>query len=123
MSSKFNPFKVADNIYFNGLNPTHGLSKDELDLVETVIDYHSRTKYDYETEQFVDDDSTKFAYYRELEWCEYVKMVMFVMNNINSFGMENLSYDTTTNKFIRMGSDQNDCLRVVKIFTDGNSVV
>jgi hypothetical protein len=31
------------------LNPTHNLSKDEMDLVETVIDYHSRTRYDYET--------------------------------------------------------------------------
>ena len=100
MSSKFNPFKIADHIYFNGLNPTHNLSQDELDLVETVIDYHSRTKYDYQSQQFVDDISTKFAYYRELEWCEYVKMVMFVMNNINSFGMENLTYDPSVNKFI-----------------------
>ena len=25
MSSKFNPFKVADSIYFNGLNPTNTL--------------------------------------------------------------------------------------------------
>ena len=48
MSSKFNPFKVADHIYFNGLNPTNNLSDDELALVETVIDYHSRTRYDYE---------------------------------------------------------------------------
>jgi hypothetical protein len=71
----------------------------------------------------VDDDSTKYAYYRELEWCEYVKMVMFVMNNINSFDMVNLSYDPITNKFIRIGSDENECLRVVKIFNEGDHVV
>lgn len=47
MSPKFDPFKIADDIYFNGLNPMNSLSKDELDLVESVLDYHSRTKYDY----------------------------------------------------------------------------
>lgn len=50
MSSKFNPFKVADHIYFNGLNPNNELSQDELDLVERVIDYHSKTKYDYQSQ-------------------------------------------------------------------------
>lgn len=40
MSSKFNPFKVADHIWFNGLNPGHSLSEDELSLVDMVIDYH-----------------------------------------------------------------------------------
>ena len=49
ISPKFNPFKIADNIYFNGLNPTNKLSNDELDLVEMVMDYHSKTKYDYES--------------------------------------------------------------------------
>lgn len=47
ISPKFNPFKIADHIFFNGLNPTHQLSQDELDLVEMVMEYHSKTKYDY----------------------------------------------------------------------------
>ena len=55
MSSKFNPFKLADHIFFNGLNPQNNLTNDELDLVEDVLDYHSRTKYNYENEQWVDD--------------------------------------------------------------------
>lgn len=48
ISTKFNPFKIADYIYFNGLNPTNKLSEDELALVEMVIDYHAKPKYDYE---------------------------------------------------------------------------
>jgi hypothetical protein len=83
ISPKFNPFKLADHIFFNGLNPTNQLSQDELDLVEMVMEYHSKTKYDYAAEMFVDDESTKYAYYKELEFCEYVKLVMFVMNNLN----------------------------------------
>ena len=47
MSSKFNPFKLADDIYFNGLSPMNNLSQDELELIERVIDYHSGTKYNY----------------------------------------------------------------------------
>ena len=93
ISSKFNPFKVADNVYFNGLSPTNQLSDDELDLVGWVIDYHARTKYDYETQEFVNDQSTQYAYYKELEFCEYVKLVMFVMNNLNNFDLDDLSYD------------------------------
>ena len=58
MSVKFNPFAVADHIYFNGLNPNNQLSEDELALVGTVLDYHARTRYDYETGKFVDDLST-----------------------------------------------------------------
>ena len=123
MSSKFNPFKIADHIYFNGLNPTHSLSNDELDLVETVLDYHAKTKYNYETQQFVDDISTKYAYYKELEWCEYVKLVMFVMNNIQSFNMTGLTYDISSNKFIQTGDGSPDCLRVVKIFNQNGNVV
>ena len=122
MSSKFNPFKVADHIFFNGLNPNNGLSEDELKLVETVLDYHSRAKYDYEKEQFVDDLSTQYAYYRELEWCEWVKLVMFVVNNIQSFNMVGLTYDISSNKFIQTGVDAN-CLRVVNIFNEGNTYV
>ena len=64
-----------------------------MDLVERVIAYHAKTRYDYQNHVFVDDPSTQYAYYRELEWCEYIKLVMFVMNNINSFRMENLTYD------------------------------
>ena len=100
ISSKFNPFKVADNIYFNGLNPTNKMSEDELNLVEMVIDYHSRTKYNYETQEFEDDQSTQYAYYKELEFCEYVKMMMYVMNNRKNFDLDNLSYDPSSNKFI-----------------------
>lgn len=111
MSPKFDPFKIADDIYFNGLNPMNNLSKDELDLVESVLDYHSRTKYDYKNQRFSDDtlhledgtsvqNNTQYAYYKELEFCEYVKMVMFIMNNITSFDMNVLSYDVSSNKFI-----------------------
>lgn len=48
MSPRFNPFKLADEIYFNGLNPTNKLTQDELDLIGTVLDYHARTKYNYQ---------------------------------------------------------------------------
>lgn len=64
------------------------------------MDYHARTKYDYENQEFVDDQSTQYAYYKELEFCEYVKMVMFVMNNLTNLDMNNLSYDQSSNKFI-----------------------
>lgn len=116
ISSKFNPFKIADNVYFNGLNPTNELSEDELSLVEKVMDYHARTKYDYEEQEFEDDQSTQYAYYKELEFCEYVKMVMFVMNNLDNFDMNNLSYDPASNKFIQTRTDDSNCLRVVQLF-------
>lgn len=122
MSSKFNPFKVADHIYFNGYNHSSGLSEDELELVQQVLDYHAKTKYDYKTEQFVDDISTQFSYYKELEWCEYVKLVMFIMNNLKSFNMEGLTYDISTNKFIQTGASAN-CLRVVRIFNEDSYIV
>jgi hypothetical protein len=57
-----------------------------MDLVERVIDYHSKPKYDYQSHAFVDDVSTQYAYYRELELCGYIKLVMFIMNNLSSFG-------------------------------------
>ena len=116
ISSKFNPFKVSDNVYFNGLNPTNKLSEDELSLVEKVMDYHARTKYNYEEQEFEDDQSTQYAYYKELEFCEYVKMVMFVMNNLKSFELSNLSYDPASNKFIQTRTDDSNCLRVVQLF-------
>lgn len=122
MSSKFNPFKIADHIYFNGLNPNNRLSDDEIDLVRQVLDYHARTRYDYETEQFVDIASTQYGYYKELEFCEYVKLVMFVMNNLKSFNMEGLTYDISINKFIQTGADTN-CLRVVNIFNERNQFI
>lgn len=71
--------------------------------MESAIQYHSKTKYDYETGVFSDDESTKYAYYRELEFCEWVKMVMFVMNNLNSFNVE-LTYDMFVNKFMKTTS-------------------
>lgn len=97
---KFNPFQIADWIYFNGLNPNNNLSEDEMELVERVIDYHSKTKYDYERQMFVDNPSTQYAYYRELEFCDYLKMVMFVVNNLNSFDLTELTYDTVHNHFV-----------------------
>lgn len=101
MSSKFNPFNVADHIWFNGLNPKNTLTQDELSLVDMVIDYHSKTKYDYANQKFVDDPSTKYAYYRELEFCEYVKMVMFITNNMDSFNLDSEpTYDVSSNRFI-----------------------
>ena len=70
-----------------------------------VLDYHSKTKYNYESQEFVSDLSTQYAYYKELEWCEYVKMVMFVMNNISSFASAGMTYvdtyyDQGVNKFV-----------------------
>ena len=101
MSSKFNPFKVADHIWFNGLNPEHSLSEDELSLVDMVIDYHQKPRYDYENGKFMEDSSsTRFAYYKELEWCEYVKMVMYVRNNIDAFTSFGGTYDIFGNRFI-----------------------
>lgn len=47
MSSRLNLFKVADDVWFNGLNPNNRLSNDELDLVERILNYHARTMYDY----------------------------------------------------------------------------
>ena len=123
MSSKFNPFKLADHIFFNGLNPNNELSNDELDLVERVIDYHSKAKYDYQSQQFVDDPSTKYAYYRELEFFEWVKLVMFVMNNIKSFNMDGLTYDISSNKFIHTLMDTEDCMRVVNIFNQNDKYI
>lgn len=118
ISSKFNPFRISDNVYFNGLSPTNELSQDETSLVEKVMDYHARTKYDYENQEFVDDQSTQYAYYKELEFCEYVKMVMFVMNNLTNFDTSNLSYDPSSNKFIQTRTDDKNCLRVVELFCD-----
>ena len=127
ITSKFNPFKIADDIYFNGLNPTHELSGDELDLVEMVLDYHSRPKYDYRNrcfinDQYVDDKtgvttygSTKYAYYKELELLELIKMIMFVTNNLNRFGesvLSELTYDVSTNKYFQTQVSTNS-LRVV----------
>jgi hypothetical protein len=123
MSSKFNPFKLADEIYFNGLNPTSKLSQDELDLIGCVMEYHSRTNYDYEEKTFSSDESTKYAYYKELEFCEYVKMVMFVMNNLDSFNNE-MTYATQSNKFVQELSSDKGCTRVVQIFCkNGKHVV
>ena len=45
---------------------------------------------------------------------------MFVVNNINSFDLNNLSYDVPTNKFIQYGTDADNCLKVVQLFNDGN---
>lgn len=104
------------------MNPNHALSNDELSLVEQVVNYHAKTKYDYRNQRFVDDISTQYAYYRELEWCEYVKLVMFVMNNLKSFNMEGLTYDIYSNKFIQLGQTAN-CLRAVNIFNEGDCVV
>lgn len=56
--------------------------------------------YDYQNQKFSSDMSTQYAYYRELEWCEWVKMTMFVMNNIGSFSLSGLSYDPSSNKFV-----------------------
>lgn len=123
MSTKFNPFKIADHVYFNGLNPTNELSQDELDLVEMVIDYHARTKYNYEAQEFESDQSTQYAYYKELEFCEYVKMVMFVMNNLTTFDLSTLSYDQSSNKFIQVKSDFDRSCRVVQIFHEGEHLV
>ena len=72
---------------------------------------------------FVDDMATQYAYYKELEWCEYVKLVMFIVNNIKSFDMTGLTYDISSNKFIRTANNSTDCLRVVKIFNNGGSIV
>lgn len=47
ISPQFHPFKEADRIYFNGFKPTSNLSRDELDLVEMVLNFHGKTKYDY----------------------------------------------------------------------------
>ena len=115
MSSKFNPFKIADHVFFNGLNPTNQLSDDELELVQRVLEYHSRTKYDYKNQQFVDDQSTQYAYYRELEFFEWVKVIMFVMNNIRSFNMNGLTYDISSNKFVQTWGEPT-CMRVANIF-------
>lgn len=92
-------------------------------LVQDVLDYHARTMYDYENGKFTDDQATQYAYYRELEWCEYVKMSMFVQNNLKSFNMQGLSYDPMSNKFIQSGIDQNSCLKVVELFSQGDSLV
>lgn len=107
ISSRFNPFKVADHIYFNGLNPDNGLSDDEMGLVEMVLDFHSKPKYDYSTQQFVDDESTRYAYYKELEFCEWVKMVVYIHNNLNSFN-SGMSYITDSNKFIQTMNAKNE---------------
>ena len=39
-------------------------------------------------------------------------MVMFVVNNLNSFDLSNLSYDIPTNKFIQYGTGYDNCLKV-----------
>jgi len=123
ISVKFNPFKIADHIYFNGLNPNNGLSDDEMYLVEMVLDYHAKTKYDYEAEQFVDDLSTQYAYYKELEFCEYVKLVMFIVNNLNQFHLSGLTYDISSNKFMSESRDDANCMRVVNIFNEDGNIV
>ena len=134
MSSKFDPFRIADDIYFHGLNPTNNLSQDELDLVEMVLNYHSRTKYDYRNQRFTDDtlylddgtqiqNNTQYAYYKELEFCEYVKLVMFVMNNIKSFDMNLLSYDVSSNKFIQTKNMDSAQVRSMDIFRNGDNLV
>ena len=124
MSSKFNPFKVADHIWFNGLNPNNQLTDDELSLVEMVVNYHAKPRYDYKNQRFVDAMSTQYAYYRELEFCEYVKLVMFIMNNLNSFKPDDeLSYDISSNKFIQTAKSMDNCIRVVQIFNEGSSIV
>ena len=88
-----------------------------------VLDYHARNKYDYRNGKFVDDTSTQYAYYKELEFCEYVKLVMFVMNNLNSFNLEHeLTYDIVSNKFIQL-SNKGSCMRVVDMFNWGDSLV
>ena len=56
--------------------------------------------YDYGNQKFSSDMSTQYAYYRELEWCEWVKMVIFVMNNLNSFDLSALTYELSSNKFV-----------------------
>lgn len=98
------------------------MSRDELDLVEMVLNYHGKTKYDYKNQKFSDNTSTQYAYYKELDFCEYVKSVMFIVNNLNSFRLNGLTYDIATNKFIQTGIDAN-CLRVVNIFNNGKHVV
>ena len=44
ISPKFNPFKIADHIFLNGLNPQNSLSEDEMDLVEKVLEWRWKTK-------------------------------------------------------------------------------
>lgn len=109
------------------------MSKDELDLVEMVLDYHSKTKYDYQNQRFTDDtlhlddgtpiqNNTQYAYYRELEFMKYVKMVMYIMNNIRSFDLNVLSYDIASNKFVQTESIE-DQVRSIDIFRNGNQLV
>lgn len=123
MSTKFNPFKVADSIFFNGLNPNNKLTEDELALVQDVIDYHSKPMYDYEIQKFSSDQSTRYAYYRELEFFEYLKMVMFVMNNVNSFLVDSLSYDLSRNKFLQYAQPSSRCVTVMQMFREGDDVL
>ena len=125
ISPKFNPFKIADQIWFNGLNPQNNLSDDEMDLVQRVIDWRWKTKYDYEKESFSSDLSTQGAYWRELEFCEWVKMVMYVFNNLNNFNQAVMSYDAPSNRFLcEAGPLDESSVKVVQMFCeDGKYVV
>ena len=93
-----------------------------MSLAEKVIDYQSKPKYDYKRQKFVADESTRFAYYKELEFFQWVKMIMFVMNNLNSFNMSELTYEISSNTFLQTGEDSNS-LRVVKIFSEDGNIV
>lgn len=119
ISSKFDPFKVADWVYFHGLNPDHQLSQDELDLVDLCVDYHSRTKYDYRRESFSSDQSTRYAYYRELEFVQWVGMVLTLDNCRQSLGLSNLSYETSMNRFSSAGSDGHSTKAMQIFLQDG----
>ena len=46
-------------------------------------------------------------------------MMMFVMNNLNNFDFNTLSYDLSSNKFIQTNTNEEKCLRVVELFYDG----
>ena len=56
-----------------------------------------------------------------MEFCEYVKMIMFVMNNLKYFDLNTLSYDQSSNKFIQTSTEEEKCLRVVELFYDEKS--
>ena len=104
------------------MKPSNNLSQDEIDLVEMVLGYHAKTKYNYKRQVFTDDMSTQYAYYKELDFFDYIKMVMFIINNINQFDMTGLTYDISSNTFMNTRVDGNG-LRVVNIFRNGDNIV
>lgn len=95
-----------------------------------VLDYHSSERYDYATNNFInppDGKSTRYSYYRELEFFNYLKLIVFVSNNLRNFrNIDHASYSLSDNSFFEKfdyDASNGNNIGIIDIFREGDDIV